>query len=124
MRVCLSVATTHVAPGATSEPNGAKGPEASRRWTRTATDVLPGLNTSISEFPPEFSSLWGMAQWTAGRATPGTTESPDEEPENTCNSDATTRPVRAVTTVLTVDVFCTSAATFSTTTFPGGSTKP
>src|SRR6516162_7380576 len=122
MRVCLLVATTHVEPGATLALNGANGPEASRRWTRTASGVLPGLNTSISEFPPEFSSPCGMAQWTDGSATPGTTESPEEEPENTCSSDATKRPVLAVITVLTVDVFCTSLATFSTTTWPGGST--
>ena len=39
-------------------------------------------------------------------------------------SDATTRPVRALTMVLTVLICCTSDATFSAATWPGWSTIP
>ena len=90
----------------------------------TASGATPGLKTSTSEEPPAASWAWGMAQAVSGRAAPGTRERPPEEPENTCTSDATTRPVRVATTVLTVATSCTSDATFSTWTWPAWSTIP
>ncbi len=74
------------------------------------------MKTSISEEPPDTSSAWGIAHCDSGLAAPGTRESPAEVPENTWTSDATTRPVRVDTVLLTVDTFCTSDATFSTST--------
>ena len=65
-----------------------------------------------------------MVQRDSGYAAPGTRASPAEEPEKPCTSVATTRPVLVATTVLTVDAFCTSDATFSTCTWPDWSTIP
>ena len=65
-----------------------------------------------------------MAQWSTGRLSPGMTERPELVPANVCTSDATTRPVRAVTTVLTWEAFCTSDATSSANVAPGSMTTP
>ncbi len=124
MRVCALVTSTHVVPGRTIAPSGCKGPEASLKRTVTASTVGPGLKTSSAEEPPESSWAWGIIQWAWARGTPGRTDSPPGEPARTRTSDATTRPVRAWTTVETVEVSCTSLATFSTCRLPGGNTIP
>ena len=119
MRVSVLVGTAQVAPGNTLSVSGANGPDGKRNRSVTASVDWPGLNTSISELTPASSCAWGIAQWACGAATPGTNERPPEVPPGptiVCTSAATTRPVRAVTTVLTGEVSCTSDATFSTAT--------
>lgn len=111
-------------PGATLSLSGASGPEARRRCTVTDSGAVPGLKTSISEEPPVTSWPWGNVHCDWGCAAPVTRASPADDPENPCTSDATTRPVLVATTVLTVDTFCTSDATFSTWTWPDWSTIP
>ena len=90
----------------------------------TFSGTAPGLKTSICEDAPAASSAWGMVQCDCTVATPGTMERPLVGAPNTWSSDATTRPVRAATTVLTVDAFWTSVVTFSTSTESACKTIP
>ncbi len=124
MRVCALVASTHVVPGRTSALSGCNGPEARRRRTVTSSAEVPGLKTSSSDRPPDSSWPWGTVHCAWGLGAPGTTERPLGEPDRSWTSDATMRPVRACTTVETVDAFCTSLATFTTWSPPGGNTIP
>ncbi len=124
MRVCLLVWSTQVAPGATVSLSGASGPDGRRRCTVTDSGEPPGLKMSISLEAPAASCAWGMNHRGSGAAEPGTTARPIDVPRKVCTSDATTRPVRAETTELTVDASWTSAATFSPSTWPGCRTIP
>ena len=124
MRVCELVRRIHVLPGAIRSASGWSGPDGSRRCTVTDSLWVPGLNTSSSPTPPAGSWLWGMTQCACGAMAPGRRESPVAGAENACSSDATTRPVRVATTVLTEDMFCTSEAMSSTWSSPGDRTMP
>src|SRR6202522_3565253 len=102
MRVCALVSRTQVVPGRILSVKGDRGPEGSLIRTVTVSVFEPGLKTSISEEPPGTSCAWGMAQCDCGVATPGTSDSPPDippGPTSSCTSEATTRPVRAVTLV-------------------------
>ena len=127
IRVWVLVVNTHVDAGATWALKGANGPEGRRNCTVTASGVVPGFSTSISDEPPPVSRDSGMVQPCSGAAAPGTIHRPAPVvPEAaTCStSEATNRPVRADTTVLTDETCCTSDATFSTTSCPGLTSRP
>ena len=124
MRVWRLVDSAQVVPGWTSARSGCNGPEARRRRTVTSSAEVPGLKTSSSDRPPDNSWAWGTVHCASAHGAPGTTERPPGVAARTWTSDATMRPVRACTTVETVEAFCTSLATFTTWSPSGGKTIP
>ena len=72
----------------------------------------------------ETSRLCGMDHRDSGWGDPGTMAKPAPDPEKTCVSLATTRPVLVVTVVATACWFCTYEPTFSTWVCPGCRTMP
>src|SRR3984957_14276465 len=116
-----------VVPGRIFCVTGASAPDGRRKRTVTDSDVVPGLNTSISVEAPGTSWAWGMAQCGWAAIAPGTSDTPPDVPPAptiSCTTEATTRPVRVVTTVLMLETSWTSVVTFSTATCPAGNTIP
>ena len=108
-----------------SAVSGASGPEGEAEPHRHRLGRRPGVeDVDLGGAARDLLGLGDGPVRLRAPPRPAPAPSPPEAPTNPCTSDATTRPVRVVTTVLTVEIFCTSDATFSTTTWPAGSTIP
>ena len=119
MRVCVLVGSTQVAPGSTLSVSGANGPDGKPephrdRLGRLARVEHVDFRVTLRR-PP---APGGSPNAACGRGDPGhQRESPGPaRPDERLHLRRDDPPGPRVTTVLTVEVSCTSDATFSTAT--------